>query len=151
MKFAAKTEEQIKTDRLIPDGIYPFEVLEAKDGVSKKGNDMIVLSLIVFMEDGTPRNLTDFLMEAMAYKLLHFCRETGLGALYEQGNLMPDDCHGKSGYVKIKSQIRKDTGEMQNSVADYVPKPGNDPAPRRAGPTDAQLENKSEPDSDIPF
>jgi hypothetical protein len=153
MNFKPKTEEQLKAERLIADGVYPFEVMEAKDACSKAGNDMIALNLCIFLEDGSTRNLTDFLMEKMMYKLLHFCRETGLGGLYESGNLTPDDCTGKTGWVKIKTQQRKDTGENQNSVADYVPKPGDTfaPSPSKSGPTDQQLSNQSGKDEDVPF
>ena len=150
MNFKPKTEDQLKSERLIMDGVYPFEVMEAKDACSKAGNDMIALNLCIFLEDGSTRNLMDFLMEKMMYKLLHFCRETGLGGRYESGDLTPDDCQGKTGYVKIGSQVRKDTGEIQNTVKDYVPDPKQKTIPGTV-PTDEQLSNKQEDNEDVSF
>lgn len=148
MKFQSKTEEEIAKERLIPDGIYQFEVLDAKDAVSKAGNDMIALNLQIFMADTTARPLTDFLMEKVPHKLRHFCRETGLIGLYDTGSLSPEDCAGKTGYVKIGTQTRKDTGEPQNTVKDYVSKPGETPiVPTHAAPEAARPEDTE----DVPF
>jgi hypothetical protein len=43
VKITPKTEEQIKMERLLPAGDYPFQVLSAEDKRSKNGNDMIAL------------------------------------------------------------------------------------------------------------
>ena len=158
MNFAAKTEKQLHEERLIPLGIYPFDVTAAENKTSKKGNEMIQLELRVYMPDGTMREIPDWIMEKMAFKLFHFCAYTGLAVKYEQGTLQAEDCIGRSGFVKIGIQEDK-TGQYppRNSVADYmrsldggIKKDGAVNA--KSQPSDAQLSNKSDgPDEDVPF
>ncbi len=146
MNFAAKTEKQLVEEKLIPAGVYPFEVLTAEDKMSKAGNSMIELGLRVFTPDGRARSMRDWIMEKMAYKLFHFCSYTGLAVKYEQGTLHSSDCVGRTGYVDIIIQADK-KGQFpdRNSVGDYV----RAPAMKTGGvvsskpePTEAQLANQ---------
>lgn len=123
--FKAKTKKEIQEENLLPEGIYPFEVLEAQEKKSKKGNDMIELKLRVFAGERTVQ-LLDWIMEAMSFKLYNFCDYTGLKQQYESGALRGTDCIGRTGYCKIIIQDDK-TGEYpsRNSVKDYVAKPAN--------------------------
>lgn len=126
MKFQPKTEKEIAEEGLLPAGEYPFEISQAEETVSKAGNEMIKLLVRVFREDGTFVLVNDYLLEAIAYKLLHICKATGLENAYNAGELKAEDFVGKTGMLKLK--IRKDeTGNYpdQNNIADYiVPKDG---------------------------
>ncbi len=121
MQFKAKTEKELAEENLIPEGVYPFEVIKAEAKKSKKGNDMIEMELRIFLPDGKERTLRDWLMEAMGFKLFHFCAYSGLSMKYEAGTLNSHDCEGRSGYAKIEIQEDK-TGQYppRNSVRDYV-------------------------------
>lgn len=121
MQFQPKTEKQLVEESLIPAGIYPFEVAKAEAKTSKQGNEMIELSLRVFMPNGTERALKDWLMPKLAFKLFHFCAYTGLSQEYEAGTLTAADCEGRSGFAKIDIQADK-LGQYpdRNTVRDYV-------------------------------
>ncbi len=125
MKFKPQTEKEIAEANLMPKGTYPFEVIEAEEGTSKKGNEMIIATLRFFMPDGKTRLLTTYLMEAMPAQLFHFCAYSGLAAEYGAGTLTAALCVGKTGYADIIIKEDK-TGQYppQNNVKDYVrPKP----------------------------
>jgi hypothetical protein len=118
MQFQSKTDQQIQEESLIPAGDYDFTVREAVEKKSKAGNDMIQLDMDVFVGD-RERPMKDWLMEATAFKLRHFCYATGLGPKYDAGTLTAQDCVGKSGKVKIVQKANGDYG-LQNSVKDYL-------------------------------
>lgn len=126
MQFQAKTEEELKAELLMPEGEYDFEVIEASDAVSKKGNDMIKATLKVFTPDGGFRLVTDYLMAKMAFKLRHFCETTGMMDRYDAGDLQARHCEGRTGRVLIqvdperKSEDGSKTYAPKNSVGDYA-------------------------------
>lgn len=168
MKFTPKTEKELAEQMLIPDGVYPFEVISAVDTKSKtSGADMIAIQLRIFGPDNSEPVLKDYLLESYMRKILNFSKVTGLSANYQAGSLCAADCAGKQGYAKIgiekgnekKTAAGVSTGEFypdKNTVKDYVVQPS---APPRAGPTDAQLSNTApvttaagaEGKDDIPF
>lgn len=122
MKFTPKTEKEIQEENLWPNGNYTFEIAKANNGVSKNNNDMIVLQLNVFTEDGSRVQIvTDYLVEAVLYKLRHCADACGLLDKYEQGELNAEDFVGKSGTIKLGIQKDK-TGEYddKNVVKDYI-------------------------------
>lgn len=125
MKFQPKSEEEIKSMGLIDEGTYPFEVLEAKESKSKSGNDMIEMKLKIWDHQGRERICFDYLLEAMAYKLRHFCEAANILDKYEAGQLTALDCVGKQGYLELTIQAGKqkpDGGYYpdKNSVKDYL-------------------------------
>ena len=97
---------------LLADGTYPFEVKTASDQYSKTGNEMIKVMLLVNGET----IVFDYLIEAMKFKLKHFCEAVGLDY---SGNLEASDCEGKCGRVKIV--IKEDGFGKKNEVKDYIP------------------------------
>ncbi len=136
MKFSPKTEEDIKREGLLPEGVYDFEVTKSEDKVSASGNEMIAVHLKVFGPNGE-RNVRDWLMEKMAYKLRHFCSTTGLLPKYEAGTLCAEDCVGRSGKVKIAIKNDEQYGP-QNAVKDYSPAASaTEPAMVKAAPAPA--------------
>ena len=161
MKFTPKTPEEVKREeqerklaRLLPEGVYDFEVTQAEDQVSKKGNEMIHLTLRVYSAEGHPVLIDDWLLEAMAHKLRHFADATGLTATYDTGNLTAFECVGVCGKVKIK-QEKKGEYDPKCVVRDYVVSKDAKPSPRPAArPTARPSEPpppEPYPEDDIPF
>lgn len=101
MKFTPKTREQLQQMSLMPDGIYPFEVIEAMSTISKSDNEMIKLTLKVWDHNGIERIINDYLLEAYLFKLLSFCESTNLLDKYDSGTVLDTDCYGKTGKVHI--------------------------------------------------
>ena len=139
MKFQPKTEKEIDVSRLLPEGQYSFEVMKAEEKLSSKGNDMIVLSLRVFKEDGTFITVTDYLMEAIAYKLRHAADACGLIHEYEGGILSSEGFVGKTGELKLKIQQDKE-GKYpdKNVVSDYIKSDKSKPETKKQ-PTDDEI------------
>lgn len=115
--FTPKTENDLY--QLLEKGDYDFEVLNAEDAVSKKGNPMIKLTLKIYDKNGNGRQMYDYLLEALAFKLKHFCEATGLDDKYKAGKLEASDCLAKSGKVMIDVES-SDAYPPRNSVKDYV-------------------------------
>jgi len=120
MRFTPKTEKELAEEGLLKPENYEFEVLEASDETSKSGNPMIKLKLNVFGKDGQTHHIFDYLLEAMAFKLRHFCDGAGILPKYEAGEVTAFDCKGKSGIVLISIQKDKDgVYPDKNVVKDY--------------------------------
>lgn len=121
MQFTPKTEKEVAEAGLLPKGTYDFEIVEAKDKVSKSNNEMIELKVAIYDENGSARFIFDYLLESVAYKLRHAAYACGLGAHYENGVLSAHDFVGKSGQAEVIIQKDK-TGQYsdKNSVRDYV-------------------------------
>jgi len=126
MNFVAKTESEIQAMNLLPDGSYAFEVMEANDKISKAGNEMIQLQLRIYDQHDRPHMVFDYLMEQMAYKLLHFCAATDLQLKYSAGTLSASDCNNKKGFVEIYTQEGVNGYSAKNSVKDYLVSKQND-------------------------
>ncbi len=125
MRFTPKTADEIASERLLPDGEYDFEVTQVVETVSTKGNDMLKVFLRVFKPDGSFVLVTDYLMESIMYKLLHFCEATGCEELYHSGMIKGDDSGtvneftGKQGRLKLGTQKSADYPD-KNTVKDYI-------------------------------
>ena len=120
-----KTEEELNTMTLIQPGVYNFQVIDAKDKISKKGHEMIELKLTVWDNEGRERIVFDYLLDAMAHKVRHFAECTGLIDKYNLGTIMADDCINKSGKIDLIIQDGQPKPEGgfypdKNSVKDYV-------------------------------
>jgi|DEB0MinimDraft_6_1074348.scaffolds.fasta_scaffold02419_12 hypothetical protein len=124
MQFTPKKEEELGFN-VFPAGTYPFQVTSAEDKVSKSGNEMIELKLYASSSDGSTTVVRDWLLEAMAAKLRHFCYGTGLGETYMNGSIDASFCQGVQGYVVLdrKPYTREDgTQGVKNVVKDYLKK-----------------------------
>lgn len=127
MKFEPKTEEEVQIAGLLEPGTYAAEVVKAEAKVSKSGNDMIALTLRVFDGKGEKRLVYDWLLDKVEYKLRHFSASAGLLDRYQDGELSPGECEGKSVSVVLSIQPAKGEYSAKNNVKDYVvnadPKP----------------------------
>jgi hypothetical protein len=151
MNFQPKTKEEIDAMGLMKAGTYPFTVSNAKDKISKNGNDMIELNLEVFDKEGRAFHIFDYLLEAIPQKLFAFCVSTGMEQKYHSGSLESLDCIGKSGYVEV--EVQKGSANPQggtypdkNNVKKYIVKPVG-----AVPDIYVRQEKKEEFDSDIPF
>lgn len=154
MNFKARTEKEISEMNSIPPGDYPFEVLNAEADQSAKGNDMIKLTLRVFVGDSA-RQMNDYLLESMPGKLFHFCSYMGLAKQYEAGTLVAEDCLGKSGFLTVttsKGKLKDDgSGEYwpdRANVKDYIRNAGGVKREVIASPYTKKNEDL---DEDVPF
>lgn len=120
MRFTPKTQEELDKEGLLPKGVYDFEVFRAEDKTSKKGNEMIELGIKLFDPNGGTPFVNDYLMEAMAYKLRHFCEVTGLVRQYDDGSLCADDCVGRAGKAKVDIEPAANGYPAKNVIKDYV-------------------------------
>lgn len=143
MRFTAKSEKEVQEEGLLPKGNYSFEISDAKDEVSKSGNEMIKLILNVYDENGNSRLIFDYLLESIAYKLRHAAEACGLLEKYESELLIAEDFKGKTGIVSVGIQKDK-TGNYpdKNTIKDYVIKK-YDESPKDHVP--------NFPDEDLPF
>jgi hypothetical protein len=119
MRFTPKSEKEINEEKLLPEGDYPFEISGAENATSKKGNPMIKITVRVYKPNGQFILVTDYLMEAMLYKLLHCCQACGLEDQYNKGALDPEMFIGKTGMLKLKIDPESDY-PAKNSIKDYI-------------------------------
>jgi hypothetical protein len=153
MRVTPKSEDEV-SGCLMP-GVYQATVTSATDTTSKKNNEMIALELDVYHGDEIIK-MKDWLLDAMAQKMRHFCATAGLMIAYEQGAVAAADCRNKAVHVRIG--IKRDpTGQYppQNTIQDYVeqtednsPEPQGVPAGQQRRAAKAAAENG---DDDIPF
>jgi hypothetical protein len=119
MKFAPKTEAQLKAAMLLEPGDYPFEFTKAEDRVSKSGNDMIALELRVFVGADRSYRMKDWILPAFERKLRHFAYAVGLGKDYDTGAITAEQCVGRTGKCLVIQEI-KEGFDPRNSIKDYI-------------------------------
>jgi hypothetical protein len=127
-KLTEEEAEKARQFELLPDGIYDFEVVEAKPKMSKAGNSMLEMKIKI-RHDGKEHNVFDNLIgtENMTWKTIHFCRTTGLVAQYEADALDERVVLHKRGMCEICSKPERPkndgSGEVwkaKNEVVDYL-------------------------------
>lgn len=131
MKYSPKTKEEIQDAKLIPKGIYQFEVFRAEDKMSKKAeargeteDDMIEVELYVFVGE-KERIQKDWLgtWDGGEEKLAFFCEATGQPDAYKLGTLVAADCLNQTGYLEITHKDSDQYGK-QSQVRQYLPAEG---------------------------
>lgn len=151
MRFTPKTQEELDFENLLPKGEYDFEVVKAEDAVSKKGNEMIKVNLKVFHGEGF-QFVTDYLMEAMAYKLRHFFETIGMIDAYNAGSVQAADLVGACGKVRIDIEPASGEYAAKNTVKDYGSKAAKKAEKDAAKPDFIKkAEEESEEGEDLPF
>jgi hypothetical protein len=148
MQVTPKTEKEAQEAGLFPAGKYPFEVVDAKEKVSTKGNEMIELKLAIYDAAGNARYVFDYLMESFPLKLRHAAIVCGLEAAYDGGILNADDFKGKTGIAKVFIKTDKN-GQYadNNAIADYFEADGE----AAATPQKPSGKTPNDLDDEIPF
>lgn len=155
MRFTPKTKEELEFENLLPKGEYDFEVVKSEDAISKKsGAEMIKVNLKVFHDKGF-QFITDYLMEAMAFKLRHFFETVGMIDAYNAGSIQAADLVGACGKVQLDIKPANDQFPAKNAVKDYGSKAKKaDQSVKgplmNAGPK-MPIEDDGDPDGKIPF
>jgi len=121
MQFQPKSEEECSNFKLLKEGEADFAVKTASDEVSENNNEMIKLSLECFDSEGQKSIVTDYLLDACAFKLRHFCYAIGIGDRYEAGNVQAEDCLAGGGRCLIRHEKDK-SGKYppKNKIGDYI-------------------------------
>lgn len=147
MKVVPISEKDAAEAGLRKRGLYDFEVLEAKERISKNDNPMIEMKVKLYDSEGRSFNLFDYLVESAAtrYKVRHYASATGQLPQYEKGELRAEDQPGKTGRCQIGIQPAKAAYPAKNTISDYAPAVIGK-APLIASMSDADLD-----DSEIPF
>ena len=142
MRFEPKTAQEIDEAGLLEAGIYDFEVMEAEEKTSSKGNDMVALGLRIENNEGRGFKILDWLVatDGGAYKVRHFAESVGLLAEYEKGDMPAGIMIGKTGRAKIAVKPAEGQYRAKNTVADYV-----------AGGAEAAPRSRELVDDEIPF
>lgn len=162
MQFEPKTKQELDAAGLLSEGNYDFEVLEAQERTSSKGNPMIEVKLGVWTNNRGQKYITDYLMEKLAYKLYHFCESVGID--YHAGELKAEELPGKCGVVRVKIDPERtgDDGKVysaKNAVKDYVAAMSAETPPAPSQPAQSnvlhtgvrRLEPQPVDDETIPF
>lgn len=149
MRVTPISEKEAEEAGLRKRGLYDFEVLESKERVSAKGNDMIELNVKLYDTEGHSFWLYDYLVsnDAFAFKVRHFAAATGLLSKYEKGELNAEDCVGKTGRCQLGVQKAKNGFPAKNQIDDYVPLVAGAPLIASMSAKDVAKEL----DDDIPF
>lgn len=150
MKVNPRTETEVQEAGLLAAGEYDFEVLEASEGQSSKGNDMITLKLSVLDEDENTHIIFDYIVmtDQWAFKQRHFADSVSLLPEYERGEIPVDRLPGRAGRAKLIIQPAKGEYAAKNSVKDYIVRDGETAITRQPTP---KTSNKEELSDDIPF
>ena len=131
------------------DGIYPFTVVEATEGRSSKGNDMITLELDVH-KGGQTRAIKAWLVfiESMQWQVKAFYESIDGLRTYESGQVDANKLIGRKGLCELNSEESEDretgklTGKFYNRVKTYEkPVAGQDTTPAKANPISDDLDD----------
>ena len=125
MRYKPMTKEELAAQRgTLKAGPCDFEVVDAKDQLSKAGNEMVKLTLRVWDSEGREGQLFDYLVGSASWKIASFFESIGNPEHYESGEIDTLAILGACG--KATLAIEKDTtGKYgdQAKVKFYV-KPG---------------------------
>lgn len=153
MKFTPQSASEDKgrepfVKKLLPDGDYDFEVLDAVEKQDANGRDYISLKLGVWNSSGKQEWVFNNLSSAdsMQWKLRHFCEAVGIVKDYETGNINAQNLIKLCG--KFKVYTRKDKAGQhpdRNDVKDYIPRAVELPA------QGIKQEKPPVDDDDMPF
>jgi len=129
MRFTPVTESELQVAKLLPEGIYSYEVKVSEEKLSEAGNDYISLRLKVWDEDGKEHII--FTNLALKHLLKHFCDVNDMQEEYKSGNIPQEQFLNKcGGSVCIgiegeKPNPKGGTFRAKNIVKDYVKLPGS--------------------------
>lgn len=149
MKWTEDDEKQ--TGGLEPEGIYPFEIVEAEEKISQNNNPYINLKLRVFSE-GQDRTVYDVIMPQMPAKLRSFCEALGLMQQLKTRTLSVTDCGAGEGFVRMAKKLDKNDRVQVEAYLAHDPRGGSSQAePVRQSVKSMATVNANTSEDDIPF
>lgn len=131
----SEEEAQKARFQLLEDGTYKGIIEHIEHKPSASGNPMLALKIRVWNEDGSPKEINDWitLIPSMMWKLRHLCISAGLLKEFEDKTFKPEMLEGREVMLKIKFKAGtaipenklngKTPGEKypdRNAVDDYV-------------------------------
>ena len=157
MQITPKSESELASATLLPDGEYPFTVIESNEVASKsaKNAGKLMFAIKLNVHGDYDKHVYDYFADWFSeYKLRHFAYAVGLGDAYESGNLDGRDgaLVGRQGFVKIKSEEDK-SGQFgpKNVVKDYVVKEKKAATPAKEKPAGLNINPPGVSEDDCPF
>lgn len=129
------TEEEIASRNTVPEGDYPFVILDAKltktkggfdkDGAPKPIRDMLEVQFEFHDINGTVRKCTDWIvfMEQMDWKLRHLARSINMLPHYEAKELDAHHLPRKKGVFTLGIKTMKSNDGIEkkvNFIKDYL-------------------------------
>ena len=157
MQITPKSEKELAEDMLLPEGEYPFTVIESNEVPSKsaKNTGRLMFKLKLNVHGDFDKHVYDYFADWFSeYKLRHFAYAVGLGDAYESGNLdaRGGALQGRQGFVKIKVEEDKSgTYGPKNVVKDYVVKEAKKSAAPEAKPSGLNINPPGVESDDVPF
>lgn len=129
LNYLPATDLELMSEKLLPEGIYPFEIISAREKTSRpkdggSGKPMLEIEMKVFKQNGSFHFVKDWLMlsGAFRFKFKHCAEACGLSHEYENNLLDEKTFEGKQGYLKIFIRVPEDGSLPRNSVKDYIKK-----------------------------
>ena len=124
MQHKIYTDQQlIDLQKPLEEGICDFEVIQAKEKISKAGNSMIELLLKVTDIRKKQDTLKDWLLDSpkMAFKLKHFWQSVNNSDIYNKGEIYEIEYLNKKGKCTIKWEESKDPNyPSKMRIMDYI-------------------------------
>jgi len=154
MRVTPKTDEELSN--VWNAGWYPATIENAVEGLSKNNAEMLTLTVKAYDNDtGRSKELKDYIVDAVAYKVKHACEACGLIDDYNSGHVDPQKMVSVN--LEVKLGIEQDkTGAYpdKNKIIDY--RATQIPRAATNKPTGVPVQQqrqaaKAAPDSDIPF
>lgn len=156
MQFTPKQESEIKRFSTLPDGVYPFSIIESREQASKSeknpGKIMAAVKLAVYHE-GREQWVYDYFADWFSeWKLKHICDTCGKSLAYNNGEVDFADggAVGWQGYVELTTETDPQYGD-KNVVVDYVVKQAAAKAEPKPAATAKAKAAQNVDDSDVPF
>jgi hypothetical protein len=153
MKFDpnAATEAPRQTSfEPFPAGFYDFEVETAEEAVSRAGNEMLKLKVLIFNDAGHKRVVFEYLLSNQTWKIKAFAEAVGALDAYERGELEAEMMAGRTGRAKVGIEPAQNGYEAKNKVVAYIAGKAA-PAPSRRTLEMASQAKAHDLDDSIPF
>lgn len=123
MKFIPISQEEMDSySPTLEDGVHDFEVIDAKDMVSKNDEEMIELTLKVWNHLGIPFTVRDWMTAnpKFQFKIKQFSESVGKPEIFQSGELIAYQLVGLCGKLKTKLKKGIDGVRMFPNVTGYV-------------------------------
>lgn len=131
-----------KATPCLPDGDYEGVIHDAKEGRSKAGNEMVIITWKVYANSGDAIEITDYIVDHQPWKLKRIAKAIGKLAAFETGEFRPEDyIHGSA---TLTLTTKEDDYGPKNEIKVYQPLQRT--AKAAAGGTPGPIT-----ESDIPF